>query len=168
MLLESDSFCQTNSEKVTLLTETLFKNDNKTGKLSQAVNSYNVDFVIALLLNEWDAFANYALLEGLVKTDIFPRLISRWESLLTPKDFNKASDQFSSKIITSRTSYRDRDVFEDPYQANLLFISLLETDVVLEHDPYFSKSQKFHFNPEYCRPSLLSKNLSSFFAEFFS
>ena len=77
MLLESDSFCQTNSEKVTLLTETLFKNDNKTGKLSQAVNSYNVDFVIALLLNEWDAFANYALLEGLVKTDIFPRLISR-------------------------------------------------------------------------------------------
>ena len=71
MLLESDSFCQKNSEKVTLLTETLFKNENKAGKLSQGVNSYNVDFVIALLLNEWDAFANYALLEGQVKNDIF-------------------------------------------------------------------------------------------------
>ena len=71
LLLESDSFRQINSQKVTLLTEILFKNENKTGKLSQAVNSYNVDFVIALLLNEWDVFANYSLLEGLVKKRSF-------------------------------------------------------------------------------------------------
>ena len=77
MLLESESFCQKNSQKVTLLTEILFKNENKTEKLSEAVNTYNVDFVIALLLNEWDAFANYSLLEGLVKNDLFPSLISK-------------------------------------------------------------------------------------------
>ena len=77
MLLESESFYQKNSQKVTLLTEILFKNENKTGKLSEAVNTYNVDFVIALLLNEWDAFANYSLLEGLVKNDLFPSLISK-------------------------------------------------------------------------------------------